>query len=422
MLALLAFVLGAGLKADLDAILASPELSGALAGVLVTERDGRLLYEHDADRRMMPASNEKLFTCAFALDALGPNFVPHTEFWKTPDALVVRSNGDPTLSYAVLQDLQHQLNPRRKPVWVSEAYRAGYPDTWELDDLPNRYAAPVYALTVDRGDLELWFTKGKVELRPSAFDIGMSWVGHDGPFHDHLDVFHHRLTLEGELPKVDQRLDTLGLPDTDFEAASVLGRSVKFVDTVPSRPPDFVYAGDPIAKTLATCLQMSDNNLAENFLLMAASQGKDLVRPYDQAIPKLRAFLHDKVGLDGPEADMQDGCGMSRHDYVTARAINKLLRWSLTQPTADLWRKSLDHPGAGTMRTRLAGVDFQCKTGTIDCVSALSGYLTVGGRTVIVSILLNNFACKSHDAKELENLLVGKMVANLSGGTGRALE
>ena len=412
----------ANLKADLDSIVASPKLQGASVGILVTETDGRVLYDHDSSRRLLPASNEKLLTCAFALRRLGPDFRPTTSFWKEKDALVVRSTGDPTISYETLVKLGKDLNPERKPVWVSEAYRAGYPGTWQLDDLPNRYAAPVYSLTIDRGNLELWSANGKVELRPAPFDLAIEWASHTGPFSDELDVFHHRLTLTGELPKTDRRLDTLGLPDADYQAASLLGKSVRFVKDVPARAPDYVYTGDPIAKTLATCLQMSDNNLAENFLLMAASQGRDLDKPYSEAIRQLKAFLHDEVGLADADADMADGCGMSHHDYVTASTLNRVLRWSLKQPTVGLWRASLDHPGAGTLKTRLPGIAFQGKTGTIDRVSAISGYLDAGGRTVVVSILLNNFACASKDAKELENVLVDKIAVNLSGGTGRALK
>ena len=420
--ALILLALGQGLKADLDAIVESPKLRGATVGILVTEMDGKVLYEHNSNSRLLPASNEKLFTCAFALNRLGPHYRPNTRFWREPNALVVRSEGDPTISYESLKTLANRLNPKRKPIWVSEAYRAGYPSTWQLDDLPNRYAAPVYALTIDRGSLELWSVNGKVELRPSRFDLAIAWASHAGPFHDELDVFHHRLTLYGELPKTTQRLDTLGLPDTDFEAASVLGRSVRFVSEVPSRSPDFVYTGEPLSKTLQTCLQMSDNNLAENLLLMSASGGRDLVKPYNEAIPQLKSFLHDQIGLETEDADMADGCGMSRFDLVTASAINRLLRWALRQPTATLWRLSLDHPGAGTMKSRLSGVPFQGKTGTISHVSALSGYLEVGGRTLVVTILLNNFMCAAKDAKELENMLVDKIAVNHSGGTGRAIK
>ena len=422
MTALILLALGQGLKFDLDAIVESPKLHGATVGLLVTETDGKVIYEHNANSRLLPASNEKLFTCAFALNRLGPDFRPNTRFWQEPKDLVVRSDGDPTMSYESLLALSKRLNPERKPVLVSEAYRAGYPSTWQLDDLPNRYAAPVYALTIDRGSLELWCVKGKVELRPARFDLAVIWTSHTGQFHDALDVFHHRLTLQGELPKTTQRLDTLGLPDTDFQAASVLGRTVRFVSATPSRPPDFVYTGEAFTKTLQTCLQMSDNNLAENFLLMAASMGHDLANPYDEAIPQLKSFLHDQVGLETEDVDMADGCGMSRHDLVTASAINRLLRWALKQPTAALWRSSLDHPGAGTMKSRLAGVQFQGKTGTISHVSALSGYLDAGGRTVVVTILLNNFACTEKDAKDLENVLVDKIAVNVSGGTGRAIK
>lgn len=410
------------LKLDLDSIVENPKLAGATVGVLVTETDGRVIYEHEAHRRLLPASNEKLFTCAFALSRLGASFRPKTLFWKERNALVVRSTGDPTMPYEALQTLAKQLNPKRKPVLVSEAYRVGYPGTWQLDDLPNRYAAPVFALTVDRGSLELWWEKGRLAFKPARFDLAVNWSNRTGPFHDELDVFHHRISIIGEAPKTDQRLDTLGLPDADFQAASVLGKRVQFVTSVPDRAPDFEYTGDPFPKTLATCLQMSDNNLAENFLLMAASKGQDLAEPYDDAVKQLKRFLHDEVGIDPDDADMVDGSGMSRHDLVKPTAINRLLRWALTQPTGALWRTSLDHPGAGTLKTRLAGVPFQGKTGTLSHVSALSGYLQAGGRTVVVTIMLNNFACSSHDAKELENLLVSKIDANLSGGTRRALE
>jgi D-alanyl-D-alanine carboxypeptidase/D-alanyl-D-alanine-endopeptidase (penicillin-binding protein 4) len=199
--ALLLLAFAQTLKSDLDSIVESPKLQGASVGIVVTETDGTVLYEHDPNRRLLPASNEKLFTCAFALHRLGPDFRPNTRFWKEPKALVVRSEGDPTISYESLQTLAKRLNPKRKPVRLSEAYRAGYVSTWQLDDLPNRYAAPVYALTVDRGSLELWSVDGKIELRPARFDIAIAWDGHTGPFHDTLDVFHHRLTLQGELPK-----------------------------------------------------------------------------------------------------------------------------------------------------------------------------------------------------------------------------
>ncbi len=416
------FLYAGGLQGDIDGILASPKLKGASVAVVVQEAGGEVLYSHDGDRRLLPASNEKLFTCAFALSGLGPNYRPQTRFWKEPRALVVRSPGDPTISYETLKALGKKLNPNRKPVEVSEAYRAGYPEGWQLGDLPNRYAAPVFALTVDRGSLELWSENGKLQFKPAQFDLALDWKRRTGEFSDSLDVFHHRLTLRGAIPKETKRLDTLGLPDCDYEVASLLGKSVRFVDTTPTRPPDFTQVGDPISKTMQTCLQMSDNNLAENLLLMAASHSQDLNDPYHEAIPQLKAFLKGQIGLTEADVDPADGCGMSRHNLVTANAIVKVLQWALKQPTGPLWRKMLDHPGSGTMKSRLAGISFQGKTGTLEHVSALSGYLQVGGRTVIVSILLNNFVGPSSEAKNLENMLVSKIKANLLGGTSRAIE
>jgi D-alanyl-D-alanine carboxypeptidase/D-alanyl-D-alanine-endopeptidase (penicillin-binding protein 4) len=405
------------LAMGLDSVLADPRLKGAMVAVTVQSPDGKVLYERNADLRLLPASNEKLFTCSFALHELGADFRPTTLFWKTPKALIVRANGDPTMSLHDLRVLTKQLNPKRKPVWLSEAYKPGYPDGWQLADLPNRYAAPVYALTIDRGGIELWSHDGKLEFKPDRFDIAVDRGSPSGPFKDVFDVFKNRLAVSGEVPNTDQRLDTLGLPHTDYEAARILGDGYHEVDDVPTRKPDFVQVGAPIATTMQTCLQMSDNNLAENFLLMAASRGETLANPYDQAVAKLTKFLTETIGLSPEQTSPADGSGMSRHNMETVGGIAQLLRWTLQQPTAKLWRSMLDHPGSGTLKTRMRGIAFQGKTGTLEGVSALSGFVETHQGLRVVSIIENNFTCKSSVAKGIEDEVIRKIAADTTDGT-----
>src|SRR5262245_32250167 len=63
----------ADLPARLDAALRDPGLRGARLGALVVELEGGgVLYAHEPDRALVPASNMKVLTAIAALSAFGP--------------------------------------------------------------------------------------------------------------------------------------------------------------------------------------------------------------------------------------------------------------------------------------------------------------------------------------------------------------
>src|SRR5690625_3831130 len=77
------------------AILDSPHLQGAIAGISIMHADtGEVLYTRDGDIRLHPASNMKLFSAAAALEVLGEDYTFSTE---------VLTDGD--MSGPVLQEI-----------------------------------------------------------------------------------------------------------------------------------------------------------------------------------------------------------------------------------------------------------------------------------------------------------------------------
>jgi len=61
------------LGADLDRILADQHFAGGQVGLEVRDAGtGDVLYEHNAQNRLLPASNAKLLTSTAAMDVLGP--------------------------------------------------------------------------------------------------------------------------------------------------------------------------------------------------------------------------------------------------------------------------------------------------------------------------------------------------------------
>ncbi|MFD9124407.1 D-alanyl-D-alanine carboxypeptidase, partial [Kitasatospora sp. NPDC059571] len=83
------------LTADLDALLSDARLANAQAGVQVLDAaTGQVLYQHQADALLTPASTLKTVTTAAALDLLGADHRFTTEVRTTGTREGGRLNGD----------------------------------------------------------------------------------------------------------------------------------------------------------------------------------------------------------------------------------------------------------------------------------------------------------------------------------------
>lgn len=401
------------LAAQLDTVLQNPLLKGSSYSVYVSQLDGTVLYDHNSSTRLMPASNEKLFTNAWALHDLGLDYHPTTRFWKLSDRVVVDTTGDPMLKY---EDLVHAKGELKlsgdDPVYVHEPYRIGYLGHWTHDDLTYSYGAAVTGFTVDLGGFQLWADPTHYYFQPTAY--GTKLVREKGTEKfDHYNPFTKTVVVSGPLPAQAQMLDELSIPDPDRAAASILGKDFHETDDVPTTDPDLVLEGPTLPVIVKECLVNSLNNVAENLLLLTALKNGPLGDdPYLTATAREKDFLIHTVGIEPDEIHPDDGCGLSRYNWVTTHAIAKLLQWESSQPTFSIWKQSLAAPGIGTLKTRLPGSSFIGKTGTMAGVTALSGYLTgKNGQVLVVSMLFNFHLGSNHRIGEIEDDIIRKIEA-----------
>lgn len=395
----------------LDAVLEAPALRGTAYSVYVSTLDGRKLYGKNESIRLVPASNEKIFTGAFALNTLGPDYKPITVFRKTGDQLLINSVGDPGMTYDELIKVKSDLHLDGKTrISIQEAYRPGIPPSWEFDDLPNKYAASITAFTVDKGAFEVWTDGASAMFLPAAYGNALVTDSKIGQLRVAFDLFAKRATIAGQLPKTKQRLDTLALPEPDLSAASLLGGSATQIpyQIIQTKPEDYVLTGRPVSDLLKECLSHSDNMLAESLLLMAAGHSTSLTEdPYGVATRQIRDFLVKTVGIDELDIRPYDGSGLSRHNMLTTRALAKVLIWSGQQPTKDLWLDCLAAAGVGTLKDRLHKTTFKGKTGTMDGVVALSGYLkTADGKDIVMSFVVNQALGGAKAVREVQDAFV----------------
>jgi D-alanyl-D-alanine carboxypeptidase/D-alanyl-D-alanine-endopeptidase (penicillin-binding protein 4) len=155
----------------------------------------------------------------------------------------------------------------------------------------------------------------------------------------------------------------------------------------------------PLSVIAAQCLKPSQNLYAE---LLLRTLGRVLtpfdpkVKTVDAGIEVVRSFLRE-AGIGPREIVIADGSGLSRHNLITADATMRLLIYMSRHRYASAFREALPVAGVdGTMKNRLKGTpaagNLRAKTGTINTVATLSGYVTsAAGERLVFSILLNHY-------------------------------
>ncbi|HEX9962832.1 MAG TPA: D-alanyl-D-alanine carboxypeptidase, partial [Pyrinomonadaceae bacterium] len=168
------------LQAKIRSILLRPQLQRGQIGVKIVSLDtNKVIFEENAEKFFMPASNMKNFTVSAALEKLTPEFRFVTSVYAPamPDAsgaisgdLIIYGRGDPSISTAFNdKDYFRGMNNLAEKIVAAgvrridgnlvgdESYFSGdaVPGSWEWDDLQWYYGAEVSALPLNDNALDL---------------------------------------------------------------------------------------------------------------------------------------------------------------------------------------------------------------------------------------------------------------------------
>jgi D-alanyl-D-alanine carboxypeptidase/D-alanyl-D-alanine-endopeptidase (penicillin-binding protein 4) len=196
-------------------------------------------------------------------------------------------------------------------------------------------------------------------------------------------------------------------PEVAFPARAVLARLI-------SRP-----LRDDI-----TVINKVSQNLHAELALRLIGHERGSTASLESALAAEKAFLLS-IGLEEGSFRFYDGSGMSFHDVATPRAVTTLLRWTQTQPWADVFRESLPVAGEdGSLddrfRESVARARVWAKTGSLTDVHCLSGFAeSESGRKYVFSVLVNHHGMTGSAAKKVIDHVIELLVDDQ---TGRPIE
>jgi D-alanyl-D-alanine carboxypeptidase/D-alanyl-D-alanine-endopeptidase (penicillin-binding protein 4) len=426
------------LAARIDAAIDNAKLDGTGLGISIVDLEtGAVLYERAADVPLNPASNAKLVTTAAALAKLGPEHRYSTQVFVDKDGLddgVVRGKlylqggGDPALVTGEIYELAGQIEAagitKLQGSIIVDTGRysdEGLPPGFDQKDEFASHRAPGGAMAVNYNTFE-------VHARPATV-IGESPVLSALPAVPSIVLESEAVTVEGNRNKLhvsaEQRDGKLIVTFHGEVGISNGPSSYRYPVSDPSR-----YAGELLlvalrqrgievgkaakievgeapldAKLIATArsealseLCRAVNKWSNNFMAeqILRSLAPDRGATAEAALEQLRAYTVE-IGMPQDGLVLGNGSGLYANNMISARALTHLL----THVYADFryrydFMASLAIMGAdGTTRSRLRESEargfLRVKTGTLDDVSALSGY--AGGRDrdpIAFAILINN--------------------------------
>ena len=438
----------------LDKILNAPTLKGGVTGAIVCRvSDGKELYAHDADLRLMPASNRKLFTSAAALELLGADFQVHTDILTPmkPDAsgivsgnLYLRGGGDGLLSPADLDAMAGTLAQagvrRIDGGIVGDGTRFGdgpYGFGWEWDDFSDEEFPQISALEVNEGVLAVHVLPGRAPgdsvtaaLNPPTDYVALVITAKTDAKGAVSDCAVSRpwnknyFSVTGTLPLGDALTQNVPVENPPLLAATLLradlgrhGIAVTGGASLGQTPPNAVilasHSSLPLAQYIVRMNKPSDNLLAETLVRLLDNRGT-----YDAGHAHETPFFQS-LGVDTDAVDLVDGCGVGRRNYVTARSVSQLLIGMHREKDWRIYYGSLPIAGVdGTLKSRMAATlaqnNVHAKTGTLSQARALSGYVTSRrGQLYVFSLLMNNYPGKARSAGAVQDRFVEWLASHL---------
>jgi D-alanyl-D-alanine carboxypeptidase/D-alanyl-D-alanine-endopeptidase (penicillin-binding protein 4) len=442
LLALLALLPLVATPAELDLpstlrpLIDGSPLAAARTGIVVAAVDtGEVVYARDPDVLLNPASNVKLVTSAAALARLGPEYRFSTEFLveKAPvrgelKALYVRGRGDPSIVterlWAMAGDLAHLGLRRVGELVLDESYFDGehFGPGFDQESSDRAYLAPAGALSLNFNAVEVLVTPGdrtgqkaRVELEPQSpfFQVENRTITVGARGHARVTVStelrggKELVVVEGRVPagakphvlwrRIDDPALYLGHTlKSLLEARGVTVGRVRVAHAPEGVRLLYVAQSDPLAEIVRRLNKTSNNFTAEQLLKVLGAELEGTPGTWAKGVDVAEGFL-EELGLPRGSYVMRNGSGLNDANRFSARQLVTLLR--------AMWGRSTLQPEYvvslpvaardGTIRWRMDGTAaagrLRAKTGTLDGVVSLSGYVQDGrGRTFAFSILVND--------------------------------
>ena len=456
----------------------NPEFFNAFWGVEIQSlRTGEIIYQKNEYKSFAPASNLKLYTTSAAFTSLTPEF-KYTTLLATDGKVengvlygnvYLKGSGDPTIcgrynggdvtltfeQWADSLKAKGINEIRGDIVGDNSAFDgASYGRGWAADYETDWYAAQMGGIVFNDNCVDMTVTAGDSVGAPAR----ISW----NPATKYITVVNETVTAPpdsnppgyyisfhrawgtnvvhvcGNFPMNKQAWhELIAINDPTLYAVTVLkevledkgidvdgaAKDIHDVDTEPNYAKATIlatYTSPPLSVIVKTINKRSQNLYAEQLFRtmgMVFYGHGNMTTGHYVAYP-----IFTRWGIDTTRIHMADGCGLSHDDLVSPATTVSVLKAMYHSKYFQAFYESLPIAGVdGTLRNRMKGTaaenNVHAKTGTIEHVSSISGYVTdADGEMLVFSMMVNHYTVPTSLAEKEEDEICERLASFSSKG------
>ena len=413
---------------------------------IVSLKNNKTLYAYNSQKLLMPASTNKLYTCAAALHYLGNNHTFKTRVLKNNNNLILKGGGDPDLTINQLDSLAIIISKNIKKVdtlYVDDTLldSLNYGEGWMWDEGPWWYAAPIGALSVNDNCIDFYVEPGDIGSPANiSYFPETSYITFENnsiTVNDTLDFNKLKIdrdwvksgnnfSVTGEIIDTTKK-DTLyrNIYDPSLFAGTIFrqllnehGTTVKQLSRKTQDLTDYkeltVHYSDSLIISAKNLMNESDNLTAELFIKSIGALDT-LPGTWETGLDSVKSFLAEQVKIDTSNIRLADGSGVSRYTLTNSDQLISLLSWVYNSKHKNDFISTL--PGGGwpksTLEKRLIeeGSRVRAKTGGLSGARNLAGYIdSPKYGTVAFSILMNGYIGSSSKHRYVQNQIVKTII------------
>lgn len=398
---------------------------------------GETVLQWRSDEARNPASTIKLLTTLVALDVLGPAYRWRTDVYakgklsggRLDGDLLLKGYGDPFLVtervWQLLRNIRHAgVREITGDLLLDDSwFDVGDYDPAAFDRQPLRaYNVAPNALLMNFKVVRYWFEPDheagtvKVRLDPPLENLGVK---------NRLDLANGRcrgyqrgititannaideVTFSGQFPSGCDRysMDRAALTHNEFvyglfgslwrDSGGLFEGVWRNVIVEEDAEPLLSFDSLPLTDMIARINKHSNNVMVRQLLYTLGAEANGAPGTEESGKAVISKWLTDN-GLASTKIAIENGAGLSRNTRTTAKDMAEMLQFAWRQPYMPEYLASMALSGLdGTLRRRFNDADLlgkaHLKTGSLDHVTAIAGYLQSRSGRRFVIVAMQNF-------------------------------
>ncbi len=395
------------------------------------------LYKYNCEKLLHPASTLKLLTMAPVIDTLGDNYIFKTEVFIDNNNWYIKLSGDPLLTSDNLNSIIKQTkkfangkNPNKIYIDTSNALDEKTSGTgWMNDDNINWFMPTFSSYNLDGNCVKVNIIIDEISKQPkiTCNDVyNINFINNlTSDLKDDFNYYRSNLysddfiIFEGSIknpksitvPVLNPKRHFIAKLDNILKKNNISYYNNYEIKKTPNNAKLAACYETPAEKLYPMVLKNSNNMLSETLFKIAGKEKlKTKKGSFEDGKIAFYDFYINKLNLNPNyrQIKLEDASGLSRNNLVTVDfmtdAIIKLEKYKNLN-----YRNYLTRGNQGTLTNRFIDIrdNIWAKTGTLDGISTLAGYILDENNNLIAfTIMIQNYTENNKDAKKLEDEIV----------------